>query len=193
MFMPRRLCLLILLLASAMAVQAQGKFMTRYGLVTFFSATPIADIEARNANALSVIDLNTGQLAVSVLLKEFTFERALMQQHFNESYVESEKFPKATFTGKLIGYQPGALKPGEKLSTDVEGEFTLHGVKHTIKAPVILELKDGKLVGTTKFAVAPADYNIEIPLIVRDNIAKSVDVFVTLLCEPTHQSTADKK
>lgn len=192
--MPRRLCLLILLLASALAAQAQGKFMTRYGLVTFFSATPIADIEARNANALSVIDLNTGQLAVSVLMKEFVFERALMQQHFNESYVESEKFPKATFTGKLIGYQPGDVKPGEKLSTDVEGELTLHGVKRPVKAPVILEFKDGKMVGTTKFTVAPADYNIEIPLIVRDHIAKSVDVFVTLLCEPTTpQSTADKK
>ncbi len=168
----------------ASAQAAAGRYGTRFGLISFFSATPLIDIEAKNTNAGAVLDLGTGQMAVSVTVEEFQFERALMQQHFNESYMESTQFPKAIFTGKLLNYQPGSLKAGSKLTTEVLGELSMHGALRQVRAPAYLEYKNGRVVATTRFIVAPEDYKIHIPSIVRDHIAKSVDVSITLICDP---------
>ncbi len=184
----RCLALLVALLLGALAPRAAhaqtGRYLTRFGLTTFFSATPVVDIEARNPKTSAVIDLTTGQLAVSLLVSEFEFERSLMQQHFNESYLETEKYPKAIFTGQLVDYQAGSLKPNARLTVIVKGELSLHGKLRPITAPVWLEIKDGRLIGSTHLVIAPADYGIEIPLIVRDHIAKAVDVNISLFCDP---------
>ncbi|MBC7448243.1 MAG: YceI family protein [Hymenobacteraceae bacterium] len=171
-------------LAPSAAWAQSGRYMTRYGLTTLFSATPVVDIEARNTKTAAVIDLTTGQVAVSLLMSDFQFERSLMQQHFNESYLETDTYPKAIFTGKFVDYQPGALQPGAKLTVYAKGELSMHGKLRPILAPVWLELKDGRVTGTTRLVISPADYGIEIPLIVRDHIAKVVDVNITLLCDP---------
>lgn len=189
-FLSLGLLLLVLVLATAGRAGAQSRYMTKFGLVTLYSATPVVDIEARNVTAAAIVDLDKGQIAVSVIMKDFQFERSLMQQHFNESYLETDTYPKAIFTGKLLDYQPGSLKPNSKLTAIAEGELSLHGVLKPIRTPVWLELKDGRLVGTTRFVVSPADYKIDIPLIVRDHIAKSVDVQVTLLMDPAQAPPA---
>lgn len=187
-----------LLLLGALAPRAAraqtGRYLTRFGLTTLFSATPVIDIEARNTKTAAVIDLGTGQVAVSLLMTDFQFERSLMQTHFNESYLETDQYPRAIFTGKLVDYQPGALQPGAKLTVYAKGELSMHGKLRPISAPVWLELKDGRLIGTTRIVVSPADFGIEIPLIVRDHIAKVVDINVTLLCDPiaTPAPTATK-
>ncbi len=161
-----------------------GRYLTRFGLTTLFSATPVVDIEARNTKTSAVIDLGTGQVAVSLQMSDFQFERSLMQQHFNESYLETDTYPKAIFTGKFVDYQPGALQPGAKLTVYAKGELSMHGKLRPMSAPVWLELKDGRLTGTTRLVISPADYGIDIPLIVRDHIAKAVDVNITLICDP---------
>lgn len=178
------LALLTVAFTASNACAQTGRYLTRYGLTTLFSATPVIDIEARNTKTAAVIDLNTGQVAVSLQMSEFQFERSLMQQHFNESYLETDQYPKAIFTGRLVDYQPGALQPGTKLTIIVKGELSMHGRLRPLTTPVWLEMKDGHLTGTTRFVIAPADYDIEIPTIVRDHIAKAVDVSITLICDP---------
>ncbi|TGE21150.1 YceI family protein [Hymenobacter metallicola] len=184
--MKRLLSLLLipLLLAASQSGQAQGKFMTKTGRVTFFSTSIIEDIEARNTAAAAVLDLATAQLAFSVPIKEFLFKRTLMQEHFNENYMESNKFPKATFTGHFVGLNAAELQEAGTHNVKVEGELTVHGVTHHVSVPGTLELKNNQLLAFALFSVAPADYGIEIPLLVRENIAKIVSIRVGLTCDP---------
>jgi hypothetical protein len=174
-------CLLFSALAGA---QAQSKYMTKTGRVSFFSATPIEDIEAKSQQTAAILDFGTSQLAFSVPIKSFVFKRTLMQEHFNENYMESDKFPKATFTGHFVGFDAAALATAGSHSVPVEGDLTLHGVTHHITVPASVELKGGQLLAFATFPVASADYNIEIPLLVRNNIAKVVTVSVALTCAP---------
>jgi hypothetical protein len=174
-------CLLFSALAGA---QAQSKYMTKTGRVSFFSATPIEDIEAKSQQTAAILDFGTGQLAFSVPIKSFVFRRTLMQEHFNENYMESDKFPKATFTGHFVGFDAATLATAGPHNVPVEGDLTLHGVTHHITVPASVELKTGQLLAFATFPVASADYNIEIPLLVRNNIAKVVTVRVALSCDP---------
>jgi len=163
---------------------AQSKFMTKTGRVSFFSASPIEDIEAKNQQVAAVLDFAGSQLAFSVPIKAFVFKRTLMQEHFNENYMESDKFPKATFSGRFVGFDAATLATAGPHNVQVQGDLTLHGVTHHMEAPASVELKDGQLLAFAVFAVATADYNIEIPLLVRSNIAKIVTVRVALACDP---------
>lgn len=184
---------LFLLLGAAAGpgrAQAPARYMTKAGQVSFFSTTPIEDIEARTQQVAAVLDLGTGQLAFSLLVKSFVFKRTLMQEHFNENYIESDKYPKATFAGRLVGFDAAALATAGPHPAQVEGDLTLHGVTHRVQVPATLELKAGQLLATATFPVASADYNIEIPLLVRDNIAKMMSVRVALACAPVAAPTS---
>jgi hypothetical protein len=170
----------------------QGRYSTRSGLVVFFSATPIEDIDARNSQVAAVLDMGSGQVAFTVPVKSFQFKRTLMQEHFNENYMESDKFPQATFAGRVVDFQPALLQNPGPQNVLVEGDLTIHGTRRRVKVPGTLELKNNQLLVTSKFSVAPADYSIEIPLLVRENIAKTVSVSVALTCVPLTQLQAVK-
>ena len=176
--------LLCLLLRGAPAAHAQGRYFTKTGLVSFFSSSPIEDIEARNQQVAAVLDLGSGQLAFSLPVKGFVFKRTLMQEHFNENYLESDKFPRATFAGRFVEFEAGQLATAGPHPAQVEGDLTLHGVTHRIRVPATVELRGGQLLAQATFPVASADYNIEIPLLVRGNIAKIISVHVDLACLP---------
>ncbi len=184
------LLLLPLLLCAAPEARAQGKYLTKTGLVTFFSSSPIEDIEARNQQVAAVLDFGTGQVAFSVPIKAFVFKRTLMQEHFNENYMESDKYPKATFTGHLVGFDAALLEAAGPHPAQVEGDLTLHGVTHRVRTPATVELRGGQLLAQATFPVASADYNIEIPLLVRNSIAKIISVHVDLTAAPVATSTA---
>jgi polyisoprenoid-binding protein YceI len=158
--------------------------MTKAGRVTFFSTSIIEDIEAINNVAAAVLDLGTGQLAFAVPVKEFTFKRTLMQEHFNENYMESTKFPKATFNGRFLDLNTASLATAGSHPIKVEGDLTVHGVTRHVVVPGTLEMKNGQLQAFALFSVAPADYNIEVPLLVRENIAKIVSIRVILIADP---------
>ena len=177
------------LVLAARPGQAQGKFLTRTGRVSFLSTSIIEDIEATNAATAAVVDLATGQLAFAVPIREFQFKRTLMQEHFNENYMESEKYPKATFTGHVSGADELALGTAGPHPVQVAGDLTMHGVTHHVAVAGTLELKGGQLLASAVFQVAPADYHIEIPLLVREHIAKIVTVRVALSCDPQGGST----
>lgn len=156
-------------------VFAQERYATRTGEVTFFSETPMENIDAVNHKATSVIDLTTGQVQVSMLMKAFEFEKALMQEHFNENYVESNTYPKGEFKGKFTGFTAeNAKKPG-KYEVVLEGDLTMHGVtqKRTLNATIEVDA-NGVLKASCDFTLKPADHGIKIPGGV--NVAEDIKV-----------------
>ena len=172
--------LLICLFALAGARASAQLYMTRTGFIGFYSKTPLEDVQGENHQAYAVVDLGKKDLAVGVLLKGFIFPKELMQEHFNENYVESDRYPKATFSGSFTG----DIAPGKDgtYNVVVHGSLTLHGVTKAIEVPAVLTLQGGILSGTATFPVVPEDYNIGIPSIVRDKIAKTMRVEVKFSC-----------
>ncbi len=171
-----KISLLAATMTLSMGLSAQ-KYMTQNGTVSFYSSTPMEDIEAVNKQVSSVVDMETGNMAFSLLMKAFTFEKALMQEHFNEKYVESEKYPKATFKGQIKDFDKLKLDEGA-VDVMVSGTLSLHGESKEIEAKGTLEMNDGQLILHSKFNVQVADFKIKVPSAVEDNIAKTIEVTV---------------
>lgn len=163
---------------------AQNRFFTRTGTIKFFSETPMENIEAINNQSSSVFDVESGEIAVSAQMKGFEFEKALMQEHFNENYVESEKFPTATFKGNIKNYDKTKFKIDDSYAIEVEGDLTLHGVTKRINTTVNLIRGQNTIKATTSFHVKASDFNIKIPKAVINNIAESILVNVDFDLEP---------
>ena len=159
----------------ALQLSAQ-KYLTREGFIKFYGSTPLENIEAKSNQASSVIDASDGAIVFQVLLNSFAFEKALMQEHFNENYVESEKYPKAVFKGKLDG-DVDFSKSG-KYEVNVAGTMSLHGVDNQINVPAVVIVEKDVVKLSSEFKMVPEDYNIEIPSAVRDKIAKEIEVTV---------------
>lgn len=158
--------------------QAQNRLLCRTAAVKFISVTPIENIEAVNNSGLSVIDIQTGDIQCSVLLKGFSFRNALMQEHFNENYMESDQFPRATFKGKIDSFDKAIFtKPGNHAIT-VKGSMDLHGKTNPISFPATISYQQNEIVGTCTFQILPGDYNIQIPKLVADKIAQRITVVV---------------
>lgn len=170
---------LILFLSMAGTVQAQ-KFITKNGYIRFYSHAPAEDIEANNHSVNAALDLASGDFVFKVLMKSFVFEKALMQEHFNENYVESDKFPVATFVGKIGNISDIDFSKDGEYEVTVKGKLTIHGVTHEVEQEGVLKIESGKILATSKFLIAVADYDIIIPKAVRNNIAKEVEVSVSV-------------
>ena len=168
-------------------VNAQSKYFTRNGYIKFYSHAPMEDIEAHNRQVTSFLDTETGEMAFSVLMKSFEFEKALMQEHFNENYVESDKYPKSTFKGKILNPDAVNFNKDGVYNVKVDGDMTIHGVTNKISTDGTVEVKAGKITAKSKFPIAIADYKISVPAVVRDNIAKDVEVTVEMQYEPYKQ------
>ncbi|WP_025743453.1 YceI family protein [Aquimarina pacifica] len=161
--------------------QAQKKFITKKGFTSFYSHSPLEDITAKNHQVLSIIDAETGDIAISILMKSFMFEKLLMQEHFNENYVESDKYPKAFFKGKILQFS--TITSGPQTAT-VEGLLTIHGVSKKIQTEVEITKNDSNILLIGSFPVAVEEYNIKIPSIVIKNIAEVVKIDFTLDHQP---------
>jgi hypothetical protein len=160
------------------------KYFTKTGHISFFSKTSIENIEAHNQQASCLINFSNGDLQFQALMKGFQFEKALMQEHFNENYVESATYPKATFKGKINNLKDININKEGTYTAQVSGDLTLHGVSKTITTPATIEVKGGKIHAKTKFKVKPVDFKIKIPVAVRSNIAETIEVSVDALCNP---------
>jgi len=172
--MKRLMILLSLLLVSG-GIQAQ-KFITESSKISFYSEAPLEDIDAHNEKTTSIFDSDNGEIVFSIPIKDFTFKRSLMQEHFNERYMESEKYPKATFEGVIKGYTRMAGKQ-EAVAT---GKMTIHGVTKQVEIKGEMEFSNGKVLMTSKFIVKLEDYDIKIPSILFQNIAEEIEVTVDL-------------
>jgi polyisoprenoid-binding protein YceI len=176
-------CMLILLLfLNAYFIKAQV-YATRNGFIGFYSKTSLEDIKAENKQVYAVIDAGKKNLGFNLLVKGFSFHKKLMQDHFNEEYIESDKYPKARFIGSYTG-DVDITKNGI-YKVQVQGDLTLHGVTKAINVPATIEVKDGKLTGRSEFKLTPSDFNIKIPSLVREKIAQQMDIRVSVECNPT--------
>ncbi len=180
--MKRIMFILALALAATEATTAQTYF-TRNGYIGFSSKTPLEDIKAENRQVYAMIDPVKKTLGFTLLLRSFLFDKELMQEHFNENYVESEKYPKASFMGTING-DVNAAQPG-RYPVQVKGQLTLHGVTRPVETPAVLEVQTGKLTGKADFKITPADYNIRIPSLVKDKIESQITIHVQVECTPS--------
>lgn len=178
--------LLLILLGASVSAFSQGKYIAKNAYISFYSSTSVEDILGESNEAVTILNAETGEIAFQALMTTFHFKRALMEEHFNENYMESTKFPKAKFTGKIEGYNKEMLK-NPATEVKVTGTLSVHGVDKTITIPVKLGMENGKLVGTGKFKVTPEDYGIAIPSLVRDKIAKQMEVTVKAEYQPYGQ------
>jgi hypothetical protein len=170
--------LISLCLLASLGMFAQSTFITRTAYIRFFSTTPVEDIEAVNNQVSSVIDLAKSQLVFQVPMKAFVFERALMQEHFNENYVESDKYPNGTFKGKIVGLNGVEGLSKEPKQFVIEGTMTIKDATKDIKEMAIVSIVDGKIRLESVFSLTLADYNVSIPSAVRNKIQEKIEVTV---------------
>jgi hypothetical protein len=179
----KRLALIILLLSAFLVVNGQ-KYITKNGFIGFYSHTSMEDIKADNNQVASILDSSTGDIVFQVLVKSFHFDRALMEEHFNENYMESEKLPKASFKGKITNVSSVDFKKTGTYNVTVEGDLTIHGVTNKVKIDGTVEVVTGGINANSRFNIVPEEYKISIPGIIREKIEKSLAVAVTMKYTP---------
>jgi len=179
-----RYCLLILLFLGLGSTAFSQKYITRDGYIGFYSSTPLEDIKADNNQVASVIDISTGEIVFQVLIRSFRFEKALMQEHFNENYMESDKYPRSTFSGKITNIGETGLTKSGSYEVTVEGDLTIRDVKKRVSAKGTIDVAAESVTAESKFIISPEDYGIKIPSVVRNNIAKNIEVTVKITYTP---------
>lgn len=159
-------------------VHAQKKYYTKTGTVSFEAGTSVEDVNAINKSVSSIFDASSGQYEFALLINGFEFRRALMQQHFNEDYMESDKYPKAFFKGVIVNISSINFSKDGSYPGTVKGTLTIHNVSKEIEVPGTFIIHGGNISAKAQFNVALADYNISVPGLVKDKISKTVKVFV---------------
>ena len=171
------LLLTLAFLFITVAASAQ-KVYTKNGSASFFSKSPLENISADNNQVMSVLNKQTGDIQFSILIKSFRFKKALMEEHFNENYLESDKYPKANFKGLVTDISSVNFLKDGSYPVKVSGDLTMHGVTNKVSAAGTITVKAGVAVASGKFSVKLADYKIEVPKLVKDNIAEVIDITV---------------
>ena len=155
----------------------QDIYVCKNAVVSLYSKAPIEDIDARSDKGTSVFNATTGELAFSVPIRSFKFDKAMMQEHFNENYLESDKYPQATFKGRLTE-KPDVTKDGI-YPVMVSGVFEVHGVKQSRSIPGKISVNNGAISMSSEFMVACKDHKIDIPTLVFQHIAETIRVQVS--------------
>ena len=168
----------VALLVLSLHVHAQ-QYFTRNGRISFFSKATIENIKADNNQVISVINAKTGEVRFSVLNNAFHFPKAKMEDHFNEDYMESSKYPKSTFKGNITDLSKISFDKEGTYTAQVTGDLSMHGITKKVTAPVSFTIKDGKLTASSVFPITLSDYNINIPDVVRDNISNHIEITAT--------------
>ncbi|WP_276133529.1 YceI family protein [Polluticoccus soli] len=173
----KKMMIVAVLVCSSTTLFAQ-KYMTRTGKASFFSATSLENIEAFNNEVAGIVDSKSGDVVFQVPIKSFKFEKALMQEHFNENYMESDKFPKAEFKGKIVDLSGVNFSKDGTYNVKTNGKLTIHGVTRDVSMPGTVVVKGNTATVSSKFNVKTADYNISIPKMVEGKVAKTIEVTV---------------
>jgi len=181
---------LILMTASASTSlgQTSGKYMTRTGSAHFVADGVIKDDVAAKTNTVTaVLDPNTGQVQVRIPINSFVFRKALMQEHFNENYLESHQFPFANFKGQVADWDASMMQKSGSQKIKFMGKLEIHGISKDVVEPGTMELSGGQIRMSTDLMVTVADYGIKVPTLVRDKIAKEAAVHVEVHLKPSGQ------
>lgn len=168
-----------IILSTSMSAQI---YIAKNCEISFFSSAPLENIEAHNKAAKPIINTETGDIQIKIAMNAFVFAKPLMQEHFNENYVESDKFPAATFKGK-INEKVDWTKDGEYKVT-ATGTMYIHGVSKEITIDGLIKIAGSDISISSKFNIHVADYKIKIPSLVVQNIAEDVEVKLNATMEP---------
>lgn len=167
---------ILLAFISLSTATAQRRFYTKTGSISFYSNAPMEKIEAHNKQVACIVNPEGGNIVFKVLIKSFEFKQALMQEHFNENYLESDKFPNANFEGKITS--PIDFSKDGTYSVEVEGKMTIHGVTKEIKSKGTIIVKGGstELILDSKFNILLKDYNIKNDKL--ESISENVEIVI---------------
>lgn len=170
-----RLIFICLLFSTQLIAQ---QYYTNKGKVSFFSEAPIENISAINEDVSAIVDSQTGGFAFRLKIEDFTFPNSLMQEHFNESYLESEKYPLSTFTGVIDNFSDLDLSAKQNLK--VNGSLSMHGISKDAQMKATAQMINDELYISSNFDVALEDYDIDIPKIMMYKIAEVIQVVVDM-------------
>ena len=174
---------LVLISMCSISLMHAQKYLTRNGTISFFSKTPLENIEAYNNQVSGVVDLKTGGMAFTLLMRAFTFKKALMQEHFNEKFIESQKYPKATFKGNIKDLDSFKLG-SEQVVITVSGKLTIHGITRDLSlSGTLMKDENGNIEGKAVFNIDIQEYEIKVPSAVRKNIADNIEIKVNMVYE----------
>lgn len=167
--------LYILLFTSAFA-SSQNKYITKTGAIDFEASVPsFEEVAATNNSVTALFNSDNGEIAILVLVKAFRFKNALMEEHFNENYAESDQYPKASFKGTILNFSVEKLN--DKKEFYINGELTFHGIAKPInQIPVRMGIVNGGIMLSGGFSVLATDFNIKIPKIVKNKLSDEVQV-----------------
>ena len=175
----QKLLLPFLLLAVSIAF-GQSKYMTKSGSMSFEASQPSFEpIEATHSAVSALLNADTGELAVLALVRGFRFPLALMEEHFNENYIESHQYPKTSFKGSILNFDSNALS-NQPRTVQLTGELSMHGVTKPISVSATITQSDEQITLTSSFSVKTSDFGIKIPSLVRKQIDENVQVEVSL-------------
>ena len=178
--MKRLILTFSLIFLAVLICAAQTKYRTEKGEINFNASTPLEDIDATNNEVNAIVEIESGKFAAVMLVKEFQFRRKLMQEHFNENYLESDIYPKAYFSGIIDDLDWSDSASGEQLKI-ISGKITIHGIERRLKTKVKIKKGKQSMMITSEFMIKPEDHDIEVPSLVFQKIAREVKVDVKLL------------
>ncbi len=171
--MNKLLPLFFLIISFADFNEKQNQFIARQGQISFFSYTSVENIEAKNNQVLSILDIEKQEIAISMLMRAFVFKKDLMYEHFNESYIESDIYPKANFEGKIIDFD---TKTNQNQTKIIRGKLTIHGITKEIDIKTTIANNYGNYTLSGTFELLVNDFEIKIPPILSSNIAKTISI-----------------
>ncbi len=171
-----RAVLIILFGGLSMVLHAQV-MKSEQVTISFFSEAPLEDIESKSDEGVSALDPATGEIYFKVPIRSFEFKKSLMQEHFNENYLESDKYPYAEFKGRIQNWK-GAPEDGN-YPVSITGNLNIHGVTKAYTVDGKLLKTAGQISASSVFPVKVADHQIKVPRLVIRNIAEVVEVKIS--------------
>jgi hypothetical protein len=174
-YIMKKLAVIALIILSAKISMAQN-YMTKEGMIDIYSETPIFTIDGKTQSAGSILNTSTGEIAASVLITSFKFKEALLEEHFNENYMESHKFPKAQYKGKITNWSTIDITKDGTYPVTLDGTMIIHGVTKATTTQGTLTVTGGKLVANAEFLVTIADYGIEVEESYKDRIPEKMKI-----------------
>ncbi len=179
-FLPFLFCAFFISISSI----AQNKYYTKSGIIDFEASVPsFEEVKAKNSSVSCILNIDNGEIAALALIKGFRFKVALMEEHFNENYAETERFPKASFSGKIAEF---SLKELDNTSKEFElsGKLTFHGETVEIKEKATIRQNQDTLFLSTVFTLNPEEFDIKFPSVIRKKIARNVEVSIDFQLVP---------
>ncbi|RKE94999.1 YceI family protein [Ichthyenterobacterium magnum] len=169
--------LIYILLLISISSFSQSKYYTKVGLVAFEASVPsFEEVKAKNTSTTAILNTENGEFAALLLVKGFRFKNALMEEHFNENYAESDTYPKAIFKGKIVGFSSEELNQNSK-HLSFNGELTFHGISKKLESISIDVKRIGNIIYIKgHFEANASDYEIKIPKIVRNKVSEAIKV-----------------